>query len=288
MLVTGAAGLLGRRVLQLLSDDGRPTRALAHRREVEGAGEVVWGALEDPAALAEAARGVAAVLHLAARTHARRAADYRRANVDGTARLLAVAAESGVERFVHVSTRAVSARGGAYSVSKLDAEQLVRRAGLEHVIVRLPEVYGGGGHEGIDDMIARAKAGRAIPVVGRGRELLCPVHIDDAARALVGALSSPEAAARTYTLAGECLSQMEVARACATAFGGRSRIVSVPVPAVAAAAALGRFLPLPVYPDQLARLRADKPAASPEAAADLGFRPKDLSAGLGLMAGDTV
>ena len=284
VLVTGAAGLLGGAVLARLADAGWRTRGLAHSRPVEGADEVVWGELEDPHSLREACDGATAVLHLAARTHARRALDYRRTNVDGTERLLDSAAATGVERFVHVSTRALSPDGGAYSVSKLEAEALVRDAALDRVIVRLPEVYGSGGREGIDDMLARANAGRAIPVVGRGREVLCPVHIDDAAGALVAALSSPAAAGRTYTLAGECMSQMEVARTCAAAFGGRSRIVRVPVPVVAAAGALGRFLPLPVYPDQLARLRADKPGASSEAAADLGFRPKPLRAGLSLMA----
>jgi hypothetical protein len=43
-----------------------------------------------------------------------------------------------------------------------------------------------------------------------------------------------------------------------------------------------RFLPLPFYPDQLARLRAPKPPPSPEAAADLGFAPRPLREGLGI------
>lgn len=281
-LVTGAAGLLGLRVLSRLSEAGWRTRALAHRRPVDGADEVVWGALGDPASLREAIDGATAVLHLAARTHARRAGDYRRANVTGTAHLLEAAAAAGVERFVYASTRALSPRGGAYSVSKLDAEALVRSAGVEHVIVRLPEIYGGGGDEGIDEMLSRAQAGSPIPVVGKGLDRLCPIHVDDATGALVAALSSPRAAGRTYTLAGECLSHREVAHACSTAFGRHSRIVSVPTPAVAIAAALGRILPLPVYPDQLARLRADKSRPSPEAAADLGFRPRGLEEGLRL------
>lgn len=282
VLVTGGAGRLGRCVLGGLSEAGWRTRALVHRTPVEGADEVTRGALEDPASLRDATAGAAGVLHLAARTHARRVANYRRTNVDGTAHLVDAAAANGVKRFVHVSTRAVSPSGGGYSRSKLDAEALVRAAALEHVIVRLPEVYGTGGREGMDDMLARAKAGAFIPVIGKGLDQLCPVHVDDVTGPLVAALSSPAAAGRTYTLAGECLAHREIARMCTAAFGSDSRLVSVPAAAVAVAGRLGRVLPLPVYPDQLARLRSEKAAASPEAQADLGFRPRGLQDGLRL------
>ena len=41
------------------------------------------------------------------------------------------------------------------------------------------------------------------------------------------------------------------------------------------------MLPLPIYPDQLARLRAeDKPQPSPEAEQELGFRTRPLAEGL--------
>jgi hypothetical protein len=43
---------------------------------------------------------------------------------------------------------------------------------------------------------------------------------------------------------------------------------------------VARVAPLPLYPDQLARLRAPRPAPSPEAAAELGFAPRPLEAGL--------
>jgi nucleoside-diphosphate-sugar epimerase len=220
------------------------------------------------------------VLHLAARTHARSERDYRSANTDGTARLLAASKQAGVGRFVHVSTRAASPDGGAYSRSKLAAEELVREAGIEHVILRLPEVYGAGSREGVDDMLARARRGAAVPVIGRGADRLCPVHVDDIVGPVVAALSAAAARDRTYTLAGECRSAREVAAACVEAAGGRSRIVRVPAAAVAAASVAARFLPLPLYPDQLARLRAEKPGGTPEAAADLGFEPRSLADGL--------
>ena len=64
-------------------------------------------------------------------------------------------------------------------------------------------------------------------------------------------------------------------------FSSPGRVRPVPVAAVAALGLLGRVLPLPVYPDQLARLRAaDKPEVSPEAEQELGFRTRPLAEGL--------
>lgn len=280
VLVTGASGALGRRLLPALAEAGWRTRALVHSRPVSDAAEEVPGDLADEASLEAAAAGAGAVLHLAARTHARSERDYRRANTDGTVRLLAACRQAGVARFVHASTRAVSPHGGAYSRSKLVAEELVREAGIEHVILRLPEVYGAGSREGVDNMLARARRGSAIPVVGRGADRLCPVHVDDIVGPIVAALSAEAARNRTYTLAGECHTARNVASACVEAAGGRSRIVAVPAAAIAAASVAARFLPLPLYPDQLARLRAEKPAGSAEAAADLGFEPRPLEDGL--------
>jgi nucleoside-diphosphate-sugar epimerase len=251
-----------------------------HHRPVPGADQQVAGGLAHSAALSEGAAGADVVIHLAALTHARRPTQYRTVNVDGTGRLLAAAQEAGVGRFVHVSTRAVSADGGAYSRSKLAAEELVRGWNIEHVIVRLPEVYGAGGSEGIDQMLEKARRGAAIPVVGRGADVLCPAHVDDVVAALVTSLSSPAAADRTYTLAGECHSAREVALACARVAGKASRVVHAPVSAVRLASIAARVLPLPLYPDQLARLRSAKPAPTPEAREDLGFTPRSLDDGL--------
>jgi NADH dehydrogenase len=281
ILVTGASSAIGKRVVARLRSQGRPVRCLIRRRPVENADESVQGDLGDGSTLDAAVQGAEVVLHLAAVTHARRSRDYVETNVRGTQRLLDAAARHDVRRFVHVSTRAVSETGGAYSRSKLMAERAVTEAPVEHTIVRLSEMYGGAGAEGIDDIVARARRGAAIPVVGEGAERVCPMHVDDAVAALVGAVAAPAAAGRTYTLGGECMSIREFAEACARAFSTASRLRPVPVPAVAALGVLGRVLPLPIYPDQLARLRAeDKPQPAPEAEQELGFRTRPLAEGL--------
>lgn len=286
VLVTGAAGGVGQVVLPALRRAGWTTRCLVHRREVDGADELVLGDLTSGAGLDEGARGATAVLHLAAATHARSRAAYNRVNVDGTRRLVRAALAAGVQRFLHVSTRAISPEGGGYSLSKLLAEQIVEaEARGRHVIVRLPELYGLGGNEGVDKILSSARRGAPILVVGAGADEICPVHVDDVVGPLVTALASVTADG-TFTIAGECMSVREFAVSCAAAFGGQSRVVGVPVPLVRAASAVSRRLPLPLVPDQLARLRAPKPALSPSARAELGFDPQPLAVHLARLAAE--
>lgn len=279
VLVTGAAGRMGVFLVPALQSSGWRVRALVHRRPVPAADEIVRGDLLDPEGLVAATRGVRAVVHGAGVTHARRKRQYAAINVHGTEALIRAAERVGVERFLLVSTHALGDDGGAYSDSKRRAEEVVVAGSVPFTIVRLPEVYGAGG-EGIDRMVAAARAGRWIPLVGAGADEVRPARIDEIADALVRALGAPCAAGRIYTLAGHALSIREVAEASIAAFRSGSRLVPVPEQLVRLAGHLSRALPLPLYPDQLTRLRAQRAEPSTAAAAELGFRPRPFAEGI--------
>ena len=280
VLVTGAAGAIGAPLLEVLRTAGWRSRCLEHRRAVRGADEIVRGDLKDPSSLARAMVGVDAVLHLAALTHARRPRRYAEVNVGGTTALVEAFRRFPARRLVLVSTRAVSPRGGAYSVSKLRAEEVVRELGPRHTIVRLPEVYGAGGAEGVDRLVTAAAAGRTLALPGRDGHEVRPVLVDDVVGPLVAALDSAAAAGRTYTLAGPAMTMRSFAQACIGAFGSDSRFAHVPISVLAVASMLARVAPLPFYSDQLARMLASKPEPSPDAHIDLGFRPRGVEEGL--------
>lgn len=280
VLVTGSSGGIGSRLVRALGEHGWHRRCLVHCHPVTGADETVTGDLTTPSSLRNAVAGAEAIVHLAAVTHSRSRARYDEVNAVGTQNLLAAARAAGTSRFLFVSTRAISPDGGAYSRSKQRAEEAVRGAGLAWTIVRLPEVYGAGGAEGVDRILALVRDGGRVPLVGRGEDLLCPAHVDDVVDACLRALESPEAIGRTYTLAGPCVTMREFTELAGDVLGRRPRVLFVPAVAVAALAALSRALPLPIYPDQLARLRAPKPPISTDAETDLAFRPRPLREGL--------
>jgi nucleoside-diphosphate-sugar epimerase len=280
VLVTGAAGKVGAATCKLLQANGWRVRALCHRRTPPVYDELADASLDTGAGLAAASNGVDAILHLAAITHARRSAMYRSVNADGTAELVEAARGAGVDRLVFVSTRAISPDGGAYSRSKAEAERIVSASGVPHAIVRLPEVYGAGGTEGVDGIIERAQSNRWIPLPAADVAQICPVYLDDVLPPLIRALETPKALGKTYTLAGECLSLRAFAQACIETFQSTSSIVAIPPSGIRALCALSRILPLPIYPDQLTRLLSEKPLRTAGADDDLDFTPRPLIQGL--------
>lgn len=110
-LVTGATGFLGSHVARRLVAAGDSVRVLVRRtsnlQALDGlTAERFEGDLNDSASLRRAMCGVNRVFHVAAdyRLWARNPDQIYETNVQGTRRLLAVAAEAGVERFVYTST----------------------------------------------------------------------------------------------------------------------------------------------------------------------------------------
>jgi nucleoside-diphosphate-sugar epimerase len=164
VLVTGATGLVGSRLLPRLVDAGLYCRALLRREAADlPAGVIgVRGDLADPGSLREAVEGVDAVIHLAAVFRTDDEDAIWRANRDGTRHLTqAVSAHAPQARVVLASTSNVydadANRPGReddtvnptapYPASKLAAEALLRDSDLTWSILRLPFVYGDGdGH----------------------------------------------------------------------------------------------------------------------------------------------
>lgn len=163
VLVTGATGLVGSRLLPRLVDAGLHCRALLRRDTELPTGVIgVRGDLADSGSLREAVEGVDAVIHLAALFRTEDEDAIWRANRDGTRHLTqAVSAYAPQARFAMASTSNVydadATRPGreddtvtptaAYPASKLAAEALLRDSDLTWSILRLPFVYGDGdGH----------------------------------------------------------------------------------------------------------------------------------------------
>lgn len=165
ILLTGATGLVGARLLPRLSAAGRPCRALVRRDTPLPDGvETARGDLLDPPSLAAALIDVTDIVHLASVFRTRDEALIWTSNVDATRNLIAAARAHAPEaRFIFASTGRVyetsepRARPGredddlnpeqAYPASKLAAERLVRDSGLKWAIIRFPFVYGDGdGH----------------------------------------------------------------------------------------------------------------------------------------------
>lgn len=221
VVVTGAAGCVGRALVERLRAAGRTVRAVVREADDALPEALALGALESatPEALAGALAGASAVVHLAARVHATplRAAEderaFRAANVDATAALARAAVAAGVGRFVFASSAKVNgdatrpgrpfgphdapAPRDAYGRSKRDAEALLaditRGTPTIALALRIPLVIGPGASGNVARLVDAIAAGRTLPfaAVDNRRSVVGLANLCDAIAAALDALPPP-------------------------------------------------------------------------------------------------
>jgi 2-alkyl-3-oxoalkanoate reductase len=227
VLVTGAAGLLGSHVTELLIARGERPRAVVHPRYDAGwsapAGADVHAAdVADRGAIEPALAGVDCVLHCAARTGPWGPwPEYERVNVLGLRTIVTAAMAAGVRRFVHVSSITVHGNdvGGdadedsplrtepnPYSRSKVAGERLLGRMIREDrapvTIVRPGWIYGPGDTASFGRFAEMIDEGRMI-VIGDGRNHVPLVYVRDVAEGVLLAAAVERAGGRTYLLVND-------------------------------------------------------------------------------------
>jgi len=243
--VTGGTGLIGAALIDLLLAGGWRVTALARNPGgLARAGEmrpgdlrVVKGDLASDEALADLAAGADAFFHLAGVTHAREAAAYRAANVEGAANVARAAAAAGAA-FIHISS--LSARApwtSAYADSKAESEAAVRAASGENPwrALRLPAIYGPGDHATLP-YFKLVRAGFALEPRTEPPAQASLLFVADAAAAAVAALDAPAGA--VYEVGDESPGGgrpwREIGRCLGEVMGSAPRPLRVPRPVVSA------------------------------------------------------
>jgi nucleoside-diphosphate-sugar epimerase len=263
ILVTGATGFVGRRLVSRLIADGVAVRS-AVRRPGELVGDTVEvGDIGPDTDWSRALEGVDAVVHLAGRAHvlgheADALASFRRVNSAGTARLAAQAEQAGVRRFVLISSVKAAAESSGeralaetdpprpltpYGISKLEGEQALQAAArtMETIILRPPLVYGPKVRANFRSLLLLLDSGLPIPL-GSVRNRRSLIALDNLADAIVISLNAHRLSGRIFYVSdGAPLSTPALIRGLATALGTPARLFPFPTILLAtAAAALGR------------------------------------------------
>ena len=205
-LVTGATGFIGRRLLGLLNTIECNVRLLA-RSKVDNYETVVCN-LEQDRISKHTLESVDTVFHLAGFAHDMRDANkivdlYYKVNVSATVQLANLAAESGVKRFVFVSS--VKAGGApplgtcanekdqkntedVYGKTKREAElkllEIGRVSGMHVSIIRPALVYGPDVKGNLQSMLSGIERGWFLPLPETGNRRSM-IHVDDLVRAIL-------------------------------------------------------------------------------------------------------
>jgi nucleoside-diphosphate-sugar epimerase len=257
ILVTGATGAVGPRVVASLVEAGYRTRTISLDPPPAGLWpegvETRIGDITNPSVIQAAMQGIDAVIHLAALLHVVNPppslrAEYERINVGGTASVVEAARQAGVGRLVLFSTIAVY--GGSagkiltedslprpdsfYAETKLAAERIVLAAkradgGPMGTVLRLGAVYGSRIKGNYRRLLIALARGRFVPV-GSESNRRTLVYDKDVGRAAVLAAVHPGAAGRIFNVTdGEIHTMQEIIGILCEALGRAPSRLKLPV-----------------------------------------------------------
>ncbi|MFT5441829.1 MAG: nucleoside-diphosphate-sugar epimerase/choline dehydrogenase-like flavoprotein [Myxococcota bacterium] len=238
VLVTGATGWLGTRLIhQLYDEDAAMGLATDHVRCLVPPGldpshltsisdnvNIARGDLKDPESLSEFCSGAegSTLFHVAGIIHPGRPKEFDEVNVAGTANILAAAKEAGVARVVVMSSNSPLGNNPhaghvfdeespynpymAYGRSKVAMEKVVHaaqaRGDFETVIIRAPWFYGPNQPERQTTFFKMIKQG-GFPILGSGEQKRSMSYLDNLCQGLFLAATVPHAAGETYWIADE-------------------------------------------------------------------------------------
>ena len=239
LLLTGATGSIGSRLLPMLLEQGEGVRCLVRepRRLGERRVDVQialgdLGEMSDPYLVRQALRGVDTVIHLAATIRDQPPRRLEELNGLATVRLLRAAEQSGVKRFVFFSAlNASAAQRTRFFRAKWLAEQAVAASSLETTIFAPSIVYDHS--DPWITLLRRFSFLPALPVSGSGHAAFQPIWAKDAARCVAAALA--EKGGARYELAGpETLTYDQMSDLVSRLAGRPRPLIHVPLPVVRA------------------------------------------------------
>jgi NADH dehydrogenase len=239
LLLTGATGSIGSRLLPLLLERGEDVRCLVREPRRLGARRVDvqialgdLGEMSDPYLVRQALRGVDTVVHLAATIRDQPPKRIEELNGLASVRLLRAAERSGVRRFVFFSALdASAAQRTRFFRAKWLAEGTVASSELETTIFAPSIVYDRS--DPWVTLLRRFSFLPVLPVSGEGQARFQPLWAADAARCVVAALERGGEA--RYELAGpETLSYDEMSDLVSRIAGRPRPLVHMPLPLVRA------------------------------------------------------
>ena len=279
VLVTGATGFTGSRVVPLLLQSGYQVRCLTRATSdlsLLSALTVEWaiGDLSNPETLAAALRGVDALVNIASLGFG---------HADS---ILRSAKEAGVRRAIFISTTAIFTQLNAGSKSiRLAAEEAIQASGLDYTILRPTMIYGGPRDRNMWRLIRLLRISPIMPIFGDGESLQQPIFVDDVAQAVLRALQTNVTIGKSYNIAGKApLAYNQVIDTVASALGRRIWKLHLPyMPIVRLLQFTERIgLRLPIKAEQVLRLNENKAFSNEDAQRDFGFSPRGFDVGIGL------
>ncbi len=201
-----------------------------------------------------ALHGMDCVVHCAARVHVMKEkaaaplTAFRAVNALGTRQLAQTAAQSGVKRFIFLSTLKVHGErtepghpfhasdrprpSDPYGISKWEGEQAVmgvaRESGMEYVVIRPPLVYGPGVKANFAKLMKAVARGVPLPLGGIDNRRSM-VNLSNLTDLIAVCTQHPSAAGEAFLVSdGHDVSTSELLNCMGLALGKPARLIAIP------------------------------------------------------------
>jgi uncharacterized protein YbjT (DUF2867 family) len=200
IVVTGATGFIGRRLVPALLDAGHDVRAMTRRPEsYDGPGVPVGADVSDRSSLDEALRDVDVAIYL---VHSLDDPDFERKDAEAARTFSAAAAAAGVRQIVYMGGLGDDDQDlSAHLRSRREVEQLLGGDGVPVTVLRAAIVVGHGGISWeLTRQLVKNLPAMVVPKwVGTRTQ---PISIDDVVRYLAGVVDHPDALGRVFEIGG--------------------------------------------------------------------------------------
>ncbi|CUR58372.1 DTDP-glucose-46-dehydratase [metagenome] len=229
VLVTGATGFIGRRLVPALLDAGHDVRAMTRRPDdYDGPGEPVGADVMDADSLGPALEGVDVAIYL---VHSLDDPDFERKDADAARNFGAAAAAAGLQQIVYMGGLGDEGQDlSPHLRSRREVEGLLGSGGVPVTVLRAAIVVGHGGISWeLTRQLVKNLPAMVVPKwVGTRTQ---PIAIDDVVRYLAGVVGKEEALGRVFEIGGpDQLTYREMLQGVALEMTGRTLpIVVVPL-----------------------------------------------------------
>jgi len=202
LLVTGAAGFVGSRLVARLAQEGERPHALvrdaakARKTLPADSYDLFIGDTTLPSTMDAALAGADTVIHAAFITADRKQGpndNYYKTNVLGTRNLVAAAKRAGVQRLIVLTGLGTKQdKAGSYMQGRYEAVQAVRESGLAWSALGPSILFGPGAafFKGLSDLIRRVPG--VVPMIGNGKVEFQPIWVEDVVTCLIKMAREPE------------------------------------------------------------------------------------------------
>lgn len=296
-VVFGGSGFVGRNVVRELARRGWRVRVGVRRphqaqflRPMGAVGQIQLKQvnIRNRRSIEEALEGADAVINLVGVLYQDGANGFDAVQAEGAAAIAELAAEAGVDDFVHVSAiGADPSSDSLYARSKGAGEEAVRAALPTATILR-PSIVFGQEDKFFNRFAAMATSTpfTPLPLIGGGKTRFQPVYVDDVADAVCASLEQADARGRIFELGGpEVFTFRELMEIMLREIGRPRFLAPIPFPAASFIGFVGQiagklpFVEPPLTQDQVKLNKVDNIVNTDDSVgviADLGIEPQTL------------